>query len=260
MSQSIGMAARFWVRPRLVFALVLALPMLVGTSGPGAATGGEMEVALSLAELLRSARTVIANHQDLINDETIGDKGLTGKAVLAKAIEIYRKRTGTDLREVSAKTQHGRLLRAQMTAIREVMDEHQETINRPGLGFKGFVPAIFARLVNERFGRKAAKEAVIKVTAPPALVRNRKALPDAWETAAIRDRLLSSDWTVGEVLSDVVDYNGREALRVLVPEYYGAGCLACHGGPAGSIDVTGHPREGGQIGDLGGVISITLFR
>ena len=47
---------------------------------------------------------------------------------------------------------------------------------------------------------------------------------------------------------------------MLVPEYYTAGCLSCHGEPQGEIDVTGSPQEGGKLGDLGGVISITLFR
>jgi hypothetical protein len=45
-----------------------------------------------------------------------------------------------------------------------------------------------------------------------------------------------------------------------VPEYYAASCLSCHGGPKGDIDVTGYPKEGGNEGDLGGVISISLYR
>ena len=45
----------------------------------------------------------------------------------------------------------------------------------------------------------------------------------------------------------------------MVPEYYAASCLACHGEPKGSRDITGYPREGAHEGDLGGVISITLL-
>ena len=45
-----------------------------------------------------------------------------------------------------------RLLQAQMDAMREVVDEHQADINRAGVGFKGFVPALFGRLMNEKFG------------------------------------------------------------------------------------------------------------
>ena len=46
---------------------------------------------------------------------------------------------------------------------------------------------------------------------------------------------------------------------MLVPEYYSTGCLACHGGPAGEIDVTGHAKEGGQLDDLGGVGGLQDF-
>jgi hypothetical protein len=41
-----------------------------------------------------------------------------------------------------------------MDAIVEVMDANQTTINAKGTGFKGFIPALFARLVNEAFVRR----------------------------------------------------------------------------------------------------------
>lgn len=246
-----------WPRPWLSLALGLYLSL---AGGPTLADSGETKVALSLAELLRSARTVIAGHQALINDPSVGDKGLTGEAVLAQAIGVYREKTGEDLRRLDPNLPYAGLLRAQMAAIREIVEEHQATINARGVGFKGFVPAVFTRLVNERFGRKVGRQARLKVTAPPRLVRNRKARPDAWETEAIAGRLQSPDWPRGNILTAETELDGRTALRVLVPEYYGEGCLSCHGGPAGTIDVTGYPREGGRVGELGGVISITLFR
>ena len=51
---------------------------------------------------------------------------------------------------------------------------------------------------------------------------------------------------------------GHPAFRMMAPEYYAASCLSCHGSPKGSLDITDYPREGGEEGDLGGVISITL--
>ena len=72
-----------------------------------------------------------------------------------------------------------------MDAIVEVVDANQAAINAKGVGFKAFIPAVFARLVNEAFEHRAAGEASIKVTAPVDLVRNRKALPDAWERQVI---------------------------------------------------------------------------
>jgi len=65
---------------------------------------------------------------------------------------------------------------------------------------------------------------------------------------------------MGDVYSALANNRGREAFRVLMPEYYGQGCLACHGEPVGELDVTGYPKEGGKLGDLGGVISVTLYR
>lgn len=220
----------------------------------------EKEVALGLAELLRSARGVISANQSLINDPAIGDKGLTGGVVLSEALERYRKATGEDLSGIDPSSRYGRAISALETAIVQVTDEHQSTINMPGVGFKGFIPAVFARLVNERFDEIMGGEAAMKVTAPENLVRNRKARPDVWEAEIIETKLLSEDWPVGEPFMDSVTFEGREAFRFLVPEYYQESCLTCHGQPQGELDVTGYPKEGGEEGDLGAVISVTLFR
>jgi hypothetical protein len=232
---------------------------LSGAGGASAADDDE-EIALNLANMLRSARAVIAANQDLINTPGGGDKGLTGEVVLEETIARFQADNDLDPRTVDPDTRMGRLFQAQMAAIKEVVDEEQGTINRPGIGFKGFVPAVFGRLVNERFKEKVGDEAQIKVTAPAELVRNRGARPDPWETTHIQDELLDPTWPRGQVFSAVTEQNGREAFRILVPEYYSAGCLTCHGEPKGSIDVTGYPMEGGKLDDLGGVISITLFR
>jgi hypothetical protein len=225
-----------------------------------AAGNGDVEVALSLSNMLRAARGVIASRQPLINDPNIGDKGLSGEVVLAEAVKNYREVTQSDPLSIGPDTRKGRLLSAQMTAIREVMDNSQGDINSPGIGFKGFVPAVFARLVNERFAQLIGYEAEMKVTAPPRLVRNRKSRPDGWEAEVITAKLGAPDWPKGQLFHAESKKNGRDAFRVLVPEYYKKGCLSCHGEPKGEIDITGYPKEGGREGELGGVISITLYR
>ena len=53
--------------------------------------------------------------------------------------------------------------------------------------------------------------------------------------------------------------NGRRAYRVLIPEYYETSCLACHGEPKGSEDITGGKKEGAKLGDLGGAISAAIY-
>ena len=165
-------------------------------------------ITQSLAEMLRDARTVISNNQDLINNPELGDKHLSGQVVLEQAVKGYAKATGKDPTKIDPNSRQGRLLRAMMASIVAVTDDNQATINENGTGFKGFIPAVFARLVSEDFNQLA---------------------------------------------------NGRPAFRVTVPEYYAPSCLVCHGSPKGEMDLTGYPKEGGKTGDLGAVISITLY-
>ncbi len=257
-----GHHRRFLRAPLLMVLALVSIggAMLLPTGGPLAATDDDTAVAMRLANLLRAARSVISSNQGLINNPDIGDKGLTGDTVLADAIVIYKKQTGEDPGDSDPASREGQLLHAQMDAIRTVMDQNQSTINAPGVGFKGFIPAVFARLVNETFLATVGDQAKVKVTAPEDLVRNRKAWPDAWETGVIDHDFLAPGWPKGQPFSETVDVNGKPAFRILVPEYYSASCLACHGEPKGEVDITGYPKEGGKEGDLGAAISITLFK
>jgi hypothetical protein len=238
--------------------LALRAPVadLVGARG---AEDDDSSTALSLTAMLRAGRTVISRHQEQINNPEVGDKGLDGKTVLAEAVGIYKETTGKDPEAIDRKSRRGRLVRAQMDAIVEVMDANQQILNRRGVGFKGFIPAIFDRLVNEAFDKRAAAEAEVRVTAPPDLIRNHEVQPDVWEADVIRDKLLAVSWPKGQIYSALAESGGRPAFRMAVPEYYAAPCLTCHGGPKGEIDISGYPKEGGKEGDLGGVISITLY-
>ena len=247
-----------WLRIPLNALLIAGLPAAAAVAASPPADEDAV-ITQSLAEMLRDARTVISNNQDLINNPELGDKHLSGQVVLEQAVKGYAKATGKDPTKIDPNSRQGRLLRAMMASIVAVTDDNQATINEKGTGFKGFIPAVFARLVSEDFNQLAKGEAEVKVTAPPELVRNRKARPDAWEADIIKTKLLGADWPKGQSYSAVVETNGRPAFRVTVPEYYAPSCLVCHGSPKGEMDLTGYPKEGGKTGDLGAVISITLY-
>jgi len=100
----------------------------------------------------------------------------------------------------------------------------------------------------------------MKVTAPQQFIRNAKAKADEWESGVIREKLITATWPKDQPFAAVTQTRGKPAHRTAVPEYYGASCLSCHGSPQGEIDITGYPKEGGKEGDLGGVISITLYK
>jgi Protein of unknown function (DUF3365) len=228
--------------------------------GGSAADGDEATIAKSLAAMVTAGLDVISKNQDHIDNPNIADKGLDGKTVLAQAQQLYQDATGSDPLKIDPNSRHGRLLGVEMNAIIEVMNAHQKSLNRSGIGFKGFIPSTFGRLVIESFSKGAEADAEIKITAPPELVRNRKSRPDNWETAVIREKLLSASWPRGQVYAAVAESKGRQAFRTIVPMYYSASCLQCHGSPKGEADVTGYPKEGASEGALGGLISITLYR
>lgn len=240
---------------------IVVLCVAAAAPAPAFAANAEEDalIARSLTEMLRAARAVVSRNQELINDPTVWEKGLTGKKVLAEANAIFTRNTQIDPAALAPDSRHGRLLRAQQDAIVEVIDAHQTLINQKGVGFKGFIPSTFGRLLSEAFAKRAANDAVLKVTAPDPLIRNRKSRPDEWEAKVIREKLMASSWPKGQMVSEVATSGGKPASRYASPEYYGASCLSCHGGPKGQIDVTGYPKEGAEQGDLGGVISVTLF-
>ena len=185
---------------------------------------------------------------------------MTGQNVLARAIVEYRAATGRDPLAGDPSSRLSRLLRFQMEAIVEATDSRQAVIGAMGTHVRTFVPAVFTRLVNDAFARRAGAEAAIRMTAPRELIRNRKSLPDALESRVIKDAFLTAGWPRGQAYEVVASEGERERFRVLVPEYYTESCLTCHGSPKGSLDLTGYPREGAKTGDLGGVLSITVTR
>lgn len=227
---------------------------------PAMATEDDLATGERLAAVLRAGRSVISNHQTLINDESIAEKNLSGDRVVDEALQLYAQREGKSVAQENLSDLDKQLFDAQIAAMREIVDEHQDLIDAEGIGFKGFIPAVFARLVNERFAEKVGSLAETKVTAPVDIVRNRKATPDNWERNVLEDKFLTDRWERGKPFYEEVEKNGKPAFRMLIPEYYSASCLSCHGQPKGEVDVTGYPKEGGAEGDLAGAISITLFR
>ena len=244
----------------VLFGIFLIAVFSLSSAPLRAGADDDAAIAKSLADMLRAARQVISNNQTRINDPSLGEKGLSGQVVLQQAVEIYKKTTGTDPASLDPASRLGRLLHFQMDAIAEATDANQATINAKGVGFKAFIPAVFARLVNEAFESRAKDEAQIKVTAPEQLVRNRKSRPDEWEADVIRSKLLQPAWPRGQAYAADAATKGRSAYRMMMPEYYANSCLSCHGSPKGETDITGYPKEGGKEGDLGAVISVTLFK
>ena len=243
-------------------ALIFGIGITAGTgigSAPAYAETDE-EIAVSLSSLLRASRAVISKNQKHINDANVGDKGLSSSAVVATAKENFKKATGEDIDSIDAGSVRGQLLKAELDAIAVVMDEAQANINEKGKGLKGFLPAVFARLVAEKFSASVDGKASLKLTAPKDYIRNRRNRPDKWESDIIESKFRSASHPKNQHVAELSDIKGKAAFRVILPEYYGESCLGCHGDPKGERDITGGKKEGGKLGELGGAISVAIFK
>ena len=185
----------------LSITIALVSPFL---SSRAFASPQELDVALMLADILRSSRVEIASQQASINNPDIGDKGLTGDVIVSNVLQRLAE-SDVDISALEDGSFKKQLVDEQLAAMKEIADENQALINRKGIGFKGFVPAVFAQLVNERFGQKVGDRATIKVTAPVHLVRNRKARPDRWELNVIETKFSDADWVQGQLYSEIAE-------------------------------------------------------
>ena len=156
--------------------LAVALMVHARAAAPGD-PAADRAIADNLAAMLQAGRAVVSANQARIDDPSLGPKGLDGKTVLAAAIAGYKSATGTDPLAIDPASRQGMLMRTLMDSIVEVMDTAQPDIDAKGVGFKGFIPAVFARLVTQEFDHRAKGTATMKVTAPLDRVRNRTARP-----------------------------------------------------------------------------------
>jgi general secretion pathway protein A len=219
---------------------------------PSATAGDEAETAELLITLLKSGRAIVSENQGLINDASKGHKGFTDDFFAQQAAEKFKAKTKIDLNRAGNLPQ-GPMLMALLDSEKEVVAEAQMVINKQGIGFKGFLPAVFARKSGERFYKKTGVR--LKLTGLD--YRNPGNKPDDFEQEVLR-MFADPRHPKGQQYVKTTMVAGKPVLRVMDPEYAGATCLSCHGSPKGERDITGMKKEGWKEGDLAGAISLTL--
>jgi general secretion pathway protein A len=228
---------------------------MVGLSfgwAPSATAGDEAETAELLITLLKSGRAVVSENQGLINDPSKGNKGFTDDFFAQQAMEKFKAKTKIDLAKANNLPQ-GPLLKALLDSGKEVVAEAQMVINKQGIAFKGFLPAVFGRKTGEKFYQKTG----VKLRLTGLDYRNPGNKPDDFEQEVLR-MFADPRHPKGQQYVKTTMLAGKPVLRVMDPEYAGATCLSCHGSPKGERDITGMKKEGWKEGDLAGAISLTL--
>ncbi|MEW6544990.1 MAG: DUF3365 domain-containing protein [Nitrospirota bacterium] len=233
----------------LVMAVGLALGLLLA---PPAWAGSEAETAQLLIRLMQAGRSVVSEHQEVLNDPTRGDKGFSPEYFGDRMTEKFRETTGVELGRLPT-GQQSTLLLTLLEAGKEVVAEAQPVINKQGVAFKGFIPALWGRRAAEKFTKRTGIR--LKLTATEYRFAGNK--PDEFEASVLR-LFSDSRYPKGQEYSKSATVDGRPVLRVMAPEYAGAKCLKCHGEPKGERDITGMRKEGYKEGDLAGAISVVM--
>ena len=146
------------------------------------------------------------------------------------------------------------VLADEMHAMWDFIDINQNTINRTEDGAfrtKALVCVVTAKSVSTLFTMNTDYK--IQYTSPTP--RQAANAPDEFEQRAFEafgaDAALEAYYDVG------YDAEGRRVFRYAEPLYVTETCLECHGEPVGELDQFGYEKEGMQVGDIGGAVSIT---
>ena len=146
------------------------------------------------------------------------------------------------------------ILSQQLEAVWEFMAVNQDLINYDSVGnydFKGLHCSLVGKSIGKIFGIKT--DYIIRYT--NFNPRNKADVPDEFELEALN--VFLEDNKVQEYY-DIVDYKDKKYFRYMAPMKIDNSCLECHGKPVGELDILGYPKEGWEVGDLGGAVSIVM--
>jgi hypothetical protein len=219
---------------------------------PPAHAAGEADLADLLVKMIQAGRTVMAKHQVEINNPDLVDKGFTPEIFEKELAQKYLEVAKYDLAQ-PAKTPQDKLIHALKEAGKDVVADHQPAINRPGIAYKNFIPAVWARKTGEKFEKATGVR--LKLTSANYRYQGNK--PDEFEAEVLK-LFEDKDYPKGKGYSRTMMQDGKPVLRLIVPEYAGKACLSCHGEPKGQRDISGNGKEGWVEGSLAGAISLTM--
>lgn len=146
------------------------------------------------------------------------------------------------------------VLASEMRAAWNFVDMNQDVINRAEDGTfrtKHLVCVVAAKSISMLFTTETDYSIRFTNDTP----RQAANAPDEFEQEALAafnaDPERKAFWRVVDA------GDGTRVFRYTEPLYVTESCLECHGDPVGELDQYGYPKEGMQVGQVGGAMSIT---
>lgn len=146
------------------------------------------------------------------------------------------------------------VLASEMRAAWDFVDMNQDVINRAEDGTfrtKHLVCVVAAKSISMLFTTETDHSIRFTNDTP----RQAANAPDEFEQEALAafnaDPERKAFWRVVDA------GDGTRVFRYTEPLYVTESCLECHGDPVGELDQYGYPKEGMQVGQVGGAMSIT---
>jgi general secretion pathway protein A len=203
--------------------------------------------AALIAKSVFTGRTVIFAQMDRLTNPELGDKGFTGDAFEQQ----WREALKADLMDVTPEQK--RIMEKVFWAGKLAIDVNQDRLNVKGVKWKHFLPAKWEREMSQPLNARTG----IIVKQPARNYRNPVNRPDALEKEVLSgyvqgrygDKL---SYAVTTTMGKQPVYRYLEPIRLIPP------CMGCHGKPKGQPDMLGFEKDGFEVGDVIGLMSVTL--
>lgn len=200
-----------------------------------------------LAKAVISARTIIFAYSKKFVDPELGDKGFSGEYFEGQ----WRKAFEGEL--IDATPTQKRILEKLFWAGRQVIDNNQDRLNLKGVAWKNFLPAKWEREMGQVF---AARTGII-IKQPGRAYRSPVNVPDDTERAALEHYVRAGQGESAPLTSYAM-WGKQEVYRHMEPIRLIGPCMACHGKPKGELDLVNFEKDGLEVGDVIGLMSVSI--
>jgi len=217
-----------------------------------------------IAHIYSASMQYIFKQQTLINSQIQQKPNLFGQLFINNVKSTYLKKYNNK----HFPGEHNLATKTLLEVMIEVMEDNKTLLLDQDITFKGFIPAIFAFQISERYSQKGIG-IKIKFTNELSRVRNKFNIPDLWEMDAIKQL---QQHKLTEIYDEKASFRGVASLRYITPVPMSNMCLTCHGSPKDNpanvnkakrewtnYDKTGFKMESWKITDFGGAISVTVY-